>query len=425
MIEIPADSRSVLSPALSVPVRAGSHWPPPWLFAVLPLACGIYTGYCQTPLPWLLRRMGYSVDRIGSIESFILIPISLYFIATPLVDFGLRRRTWSVVLSVLSGLLLFLSIVLLRTHLELAVWVLFLGAGLNQMTFACSNGMMAKSQHGEHLSRAAAWAQGGTLAAQALGGGALLYFSRRLPVPVLGALAAVLATIPALLALTIPEAPPQSGLHNLRSSCSRMLGEIKETLFSLKSLPGILLLLSPIGTGAAQNLFPALAAEYHVGEHGVVLLNGLLGGVLTMLGAFVAVVVPGHWDRRICYAASGLSASLIGIYLTFAPLVPAAYYAGVGLYLLTTGSCWGFFLGVVMVTLGEAGASASTRATILVCIGNLPIVYMTRAEAWAYGLFGIRGVPAIDAAGNLFVVVGVAIWLAARLRARPAAALAS
>jgi len=204
-----------------------------------------------------------------------------------------------------------------------------------------------------------------------------------------------------------------------------MLGEIKETLFSVKSLPGILLLLSPIGTGAAQNLFPALAAEYHVGEHGVVLLNGLLGGVLTMLGAFIAVIVPGHWDRRICYAASGLSASLIGVYLTFAPLVPFAYYAGVGLYLFTTGSCWGFFLGVVMVTLGEAGASASTRATILVCIGNLPIVYMTRAEGWAYALFGIRGVPAIDAAGNLLVVVGVAIWLAARFRGRPATALAS
>jgi len=69
-----------------------------------------------------------------------------------------------------------------------------------------------------------------------------------------------------------------------------------------------------------------------------------------------------------------------------------------------------------MVTLGPAGAATSTRATILVCIGNLPIVYMTRIEGWAYSLFGVRGIPAIDAIGNLLVVVAVAIWLTARMR---------
>jgi hypothetical protein len=143
-----------------------------------------------------------------------------------------------------------------------------------------------------------------------------------------------------------------------------------------------------------------------------------------MLGAFIAVVVPGRWDRRICYAASALVASTIGIFLTFAPLVPSVYYAGVGLYLLTTGACWGFFLGVVMVTLGPAGASASTRATILVCIGNLPIVYMTRIEGWASGLFGVRGIPALDAIGNLLAVVAVAIWIATRQR-RPVEAFAA
>lgn len=72
-----------------------------------------------------------------------------------------------------------------------------------------------------------------------------------------------------------------------------------------------------------------------------------------------------------------------------------------------------------MVTLDPAGAGASTRATILVCVGNLPIVYMTRIEGWAYGLFGIRGIPASDAIGNLIVVIAVGIWLTTRLRKPP------
>lgn len=401
------------SPArYSQPLR----WPQPWLFAIVPLACGIFTGFYQTPLPWLLRHMGYSVDRIGAIESLIMLPISLYFLATPIVDFALRRRTWSIVLSCLSGSLLFCAIVLMRHHIDAAIWLLFGGCGLNQMTFACANGLMAQSLQDADRNRAAAWAQGGTLAAQALGGGLLLYLSPRLPIALLALCAATLAAVPSVITLTISEPPPQSSLGNLRASCALMFRETRETLFSLQSLPGILLLLSPVGTGAAQNLFPAIASEYHVGQHGVVLLNGIFGGVLTMLGAFVAVVVPARLDRRIAYAASGLSASFIGIFLTFAPLTPAAYYAGAGLYLLTTGACWGFFLGVVMVTLGPAGAGASTRATILVCIGNLPIVYMTRIEGWAYGSFGIRGIPAADAIGNLLVVFAVGIWLTTRLR---------
>jgi PAT family beta-lactamase induction signal transducer AmpG len=391
-----------------------ASWPRPWLFAVLPLACGVLTGYNQTPLPWLLRQMGYSVDRISSIESFVILPITLYFLATPIVDFALRRRTWSVLLAATSAAMLFFSILLMPHHLSAAIWILFFGVGLNQMVFACSNGLMAQCLKDAALSRAAAWAQGGTLAAQALGGGLLLYLSPHLPLLALASVAAVLASAPSLLVLTVPEPPPLCSLRNLGASCALMLRETRETLFSWKNLPGILLLLSPVGTGAAQNLFPAAAREYHVGEHGVVLLNGLLGGLLTMAGAFVAVAVPGRWDRRICYAGSALFASTIGIFLTFAPLVPMVYYAGVGLYLLTTGACWGFFLGVVMVTLGPAGASASTRATILVCIGNLPIVYMTRIEGWASGLFGVRGIPAFDALGNLLAVIAVVLWITTR-----------
>jgi hypothetical protein len=77
-----------------------------------------------------------------------------------------------------------------------------------------------------------------------------------------------------------------------------------------------------------------------------------------------------------------------------------------------------------MVTMGEAGLSASCRYAILVSLGDLPIVYMTVVEGWSYRLFGARGVPASDAIGNLAVALGVAVWLGFRSRkpAVPAAA---
>jgi len=387
---------------------------PPWVFLFLPVPYGVFLGYMQTPLPWLLRQTGMSVDRIGSFEALLVMPLAIYFLWSPVVDFWLRRRTWTVLLSAMSGLMLGTAVLLLRSYPEAAIWMLFAGFCVNVMTCASAGGLMASSLEGDDKSRAAAWMQGGTLAAQALGGGALLFVSRRMPIGITACVAALLAFLPALVALTIEEPAVESGLRDFKSTCRVMATEIRETLFTWKSLPGILLLISPVGTGAAQGLFPALARDYGVGEHGVLLLNGLLGGVLTMLGAFSAVILPAHWDRRVAYAAAGLAASSTGIYLMIAPLNAFAYFLGVGLYLLTTGACYGFFLGVVVVTMGEAGASASTRYTILVCIGNLPIVYMTKVEAWGYAAFGIRGVPALDAAGNLLVAACVLLWLVSR-----------
>jgi PAT family beta-lactamase induction signal transducer AmpG len=392
------------------------RWPSPWVFVLMPLPFGIFLGYMQTPLPYLLRRMGYRVDEIGSIEALILLPMALYFLWSPLVDFWLRRRTWMVLFASLSGVMLGTAILLLAAHRELATWLLFAGFSVNTLTTACMGGLMAVTQTPTGKARAAAWAQGGMLGAQALGGALLLYFSKQMSIPALGLVAAALVAAPAAIALTIPEPAAPSGTSEFLRTCAFMGREIRETLFSWKSLPGLMLLISPVSTGAAQSLFAAMARDYQVGEQGVMLLNGLLGGVLTMLGAFAVVMVPAEWDRRIAYAGAGLLSAGSGIFLAIAPMRPVEYFGGVAFYMLTTGAAYAFFLGVVMDTLGEAGKSASSRYTILVSIGNLPIVYMTKVEGWGYGMFGPRGVPGIDAAGNVLVAVCVVVWLLCRSR---------
>jgi MFS transporter, PAT family, beta-lactamase induction signal transducer AmpG len=378
----------------------------------MPLPYGIFLGYLQTALPWLLRQVGYPVDQIGSLEALVLAPMALYFLWSPLVDFWLRRRTWIVILASLSAVMLATAILLLERHPALATWMLLAGFAVNLLTTCCSGALIALTQDEHGRAKAAAWMQGGMLTAQALGGALLLYLSRRLSTPVTAVVAAALVAAPALVALTIREQVPHSSTKDLWQTCRTMGREVRATLFAWKSLPAILILMSPVGTAAAQSLFAAMAREYHVGEQGVLLLNGILGGVLTMLGAFAAVVVPAHWDRRIAYAGAGLACAVSGVFLVFAPMTPMAYYAGVAVYMFTCGACYAFFLGVVMMALGEAGKSGSSRYAILVSLGNLPVVYMTKIEGVGYGLFGARAVPALDAAGNLLVAIAVALWIA-------------
>jgi MFS family permease len=384
----------------------------------MPLPYGIFLGYIQTALPWLLRQAGHPVDQIGSIEALILAPMAIYFLWSPLVDFWIRRRTWMVLLAALSALMLAAAVLLLARHPRLATWMLLAGFAVNLLTTSCGGALIALTLDEAGRAKAAAWMQGGMLAAQALGGALLLYLARRLPAPLTAACAAALVAAPALIALTIGETQPQGTAEDLWLTVKTMACEIRATLFAWKSLPALLLLVSPVGTAAAQSLFAAMAREYHVGERGVLLLNGILGGVLTMVGAFAAVIVPAHWDRRIAYAGAGLVCAVSGVFLVFAPMTPWAYYAGVALYMFSSGACYAFFLGVVMIALGEAGKSASSRYTILVSLGNLPVVYMTKVEGWGYGVFGSRGVPALDAAGTLLVAIATAVWIAAALARR-------
>ena len=347
----------------------------------------------------LLRQAGYTVDQIGSTVAFVLLPMTLYFLWSPVVDMGLRRRTWIVLLASLSGVLLAGGIVLLGQHVRLASWLLFAGYGVSLMTNSAAGGLLSLTQRGDAKARAGAWMQGGGLAATALGGAALLYAAKHCALWVTGLIAACMVVIPALMALTIPEPAPWKAQRSVRRQAADMAKEIREALFSWRSLPGVLLLVAPVGTGAAQSLFVAMAPDYHVGMKGVLLLNGLLGGIVTMAGALAAAMLPPHWDRRKAYVVAGALCGGVGLLLTIAPPSPAVYFVGVTAYLLTVGICYAYFLGVVLQTMGEAKGTASTRFTILVSLGNLPIVYMTRVEAWGSTHLGLRGVPALDAAG--------------------------
>ena len=363
--------------------------------------------------------MGLPVDRVSNMVALILSPMGLYFLWSPLTDFGLRRRTWNVIASAGSAVLMAAGILALPAHIQLATRLLFLGSSASLLTSNCAGAMLAMTQTGNRKARAAAWIQGGSLTAQACGGALLLHCSKHLNVPWMAVLAASLLLLPAGVGLTIPEPPPAGRIQEFCSSCKAMGREIRATLFSLQSLPGLLLLLSPVGTGAAQSLLSAMAGEYRVGMRGVMLLNGMAGAALNMAGAYAAVIVPAHWDRRICYAAAGLTCAGASAFLTLAPLTPFSYYIGVAAYMLTTGACFSFFMGVLMVTLGEAGMSASSRYAILVSLGNLPIVYMTVVEGRSYDIFGTRGVPAADALGNLLAATGAGLWVVFSLWRRP------
>src|SRR5580704_9896470 len=81
---------------------------PPALFMVLAMPSGIMvTGVIGTVIGFLLRQEGVPVPRISQIISLLLLPGSLFFLWSPVTDFGLRRKHWFLLAAAIGATALF------------------------------------------------------------------------------------------------------------------------------------------------------------------------------------------------------------------------------------------------------------------------------------------------------------------------------
>lgn len=147
------------------------------------------------------------------------------------------------------------------------------------------------------------------------------------------------------------------------------------------------------------------------------------------LGSLTGAVIPGDWDRRLTYAAAGLTNAVAAIVLLAANR-PAVYLAGTAFYLATEGLCWARSMALMVEIVGVETRDASTLFSVLNAIVTIPVLYMIKLDGLGFSRFGTRGLLCMDAAGNLLVfavviVVFVACGLGLRRVPSPVAQRAS
>ena len=393
-----------------------NRWPPPWLFLILILPGGVFYSFTSTPLPFLLSKAGVTVDRIANLGALLQIPTIFYFLWAPLVDMKLRRRTWLVITAFLSAGCLGIAMPLIGPqHLTLITALLFAGMTINVLVSAAHGGLMVSSLTRAGQATASGWTQAGNVGGGAVGAGVTLWLVAHVPLPMAVLATTAMAALPALAALTISENPPVSAtgfgghLHSIGK-------ELLAVFRSGRTIGGLLLLASPVASGAALNLLPAVADRYGVGSQGVIWINGMAGGLVLAAGSLSATLLPSEWDRRLTYAGAGLLNALASLTL-LAGHRPAVYYTGTVLYLVTTGFGYARFMALVMDILGSGEHGLSTRYSLFLAAGNLPIAYVLWLDGQGFRRFGTAGLFGVDAAGNLLVFALVAaLWLFRRTR---------
>jgi hypothetical protein len=393
-----------------VPARRS---PPLPLFALLEAPYGMQaTLYVVVPM-YLMRNAGVSIEKAGAISALAIVPATFYFAYAPIVDFFMRRRTW-LLLAVLTTALLCGSAIAWSpaTHLQLVTGLLFASKVASMLISAATGGLMASMLDRAGKARVGAWVQIGNLGANSLFFGLLLFLIPHTTRPVLALVATLSILLPGLAVLAVDEPPRIAGTETYSSTLRGIGRELRSTFFSLRSLPGILLLVSPLGSSAILTVLSGLTGSYGASAAQLGFANGWGGGLFCAAGALCVLAMPAHWNRMIPYALSGIGYGAVSLLIGAAPLRPSTLIVGMLASNFAQGICYAAYTGVILQTMGIGGRCQSSRYTILNSAGNLPVVYMTAIEGVVAGRYGAHSVGLFDGAMNLLTVAIFFAWWA-------------
>jgi PAT family beta-lactamase induction signal transducer AmpG len=368
-----------------------------WLFGVLIAPTAMLShGLVGGTLSLLLRQQGVGLARCASIVSLLTLPFVINFLWSPITDFGLRRRNWIMVSAVIAALLVVVAFHMQNLASPAAIAVLFLSSCFGQLVLVSCGGMMGLLGSKSARRRAGSFYQGGSLAFGSAGVFVISMLAGKISLHALSWVIALMVALPALAALA---APVQQKMVNesIAEEIRRIGREFRRTFLRWEAVPYVVLLCSPLGTGAAIGLLTGLAKDYGVSAHQVAWINGFASLALTPAGAVMAGMLPTRMKSMVGFlATSAINAGTL-VVLWLGPLRPATYFVSTALFLFTIGACYAMYTAVALDFLGDSGKSGSARFSIINSIGNAPVTYMDWVDGRGYALWGPRGLPAADA----------------------------
>jgi MFS transporter, PAT family, beta-lactamase induction signal transducer AmpG len=402
----------------SAPAR--SAHPIVYLFLIAPF--GAMGGYLSVALGYQLTQAGVSVGDVAALVAFSLIPQTWKFLWAPIADITWSRKRWYALAGVVTALgILAMGVVPSDSKSLPLLYVAVLVASMASTFLAMSaESLLVYNTPSEQRGRASGWFQAGNLGGNGLGGGAGLWLAETLPDPWMAGAALAVACALCIAALWfVPEPPPfaRSGQYG------RMLVDVLKDLWQVaRSRAGFLALLIcflPIGSGAASNLWSAVADDWHATAGTVALVTGVFGGIVSAIGCIAGGYGSDRMDRKTAYALYGFLMAICAVAMALAPRTESMYIVFTLVYSFIQGLTYAGFTAVVLEAMGLG--AAATKYNVFASLSNMPIAYMTVIDGWAYERWSAAGLLNVEAAiGVIGIIVFVAILLATARRASTA-----
>ncbi len=412
-------------------MRQGPH---PLRYLVLILPYGACFGYVSVALNYVAtNRLGIAPDEFAKViaAAFFVHGIKLFW--APVVDTTLKKRVWYLIALALAiaGVMVSALMPISRSTLgQLTLVVMASQIGLTLMGMACETLLGALPDH--EKGRAAGFYQAGNFLGLGLGGGLATTLFDIFPERWMAAGVLCALMLPCGFALIgVPE--PKKSTHGLWETLVKLLRDLRalvvekvngKWVLAVVGLSGLFIAFSPVGSGAAGNLFPSISKHWGASAWAVAAVNGWLGGIVGAGGALAGGWLADRVRRRTAYAIAGALTALTGLAFGFAPLVPGVYVGGVLLYTFCNGMAFGAFSAFVLETIGHG--AVATKYNIFASLANLAITYMTTVDGAAYKRYEQRGMFVVDAACTfggiaiLLVLTRTVQWIGRRRSPEPA-----
>ena len=373
---------------------------------------GIANAIIVILMPYLLRKHGVAVDRIAEIVVLASLPNIWCFLYSPVVDMGLRRRTWILFSASAAALCAAGAILVSAQSLTLLTVLLFISGAVGSLISTANGALMTLLDSGVR-GRASGWYQAGNLGGGTAGGGLVIWLADHVNLPLLAAGSFLLILLPALGTVLIKE--PSPARRALAPLVKDLFGDLREVLWSKRTWLGLVFFLSPVSSAAVGNLISGLGPDYHAPAQEVMLVSGIAGGLLAALGSFFGGYVCDRIPRMTAYVLAGGFAAAFAVYLALAPHTPLTYGLGYAGYSIAAGFGYAVFTALVLEVVGSRRHAAGTAYALLVATGNVPILYMTYLDGVGYKRWGIGGLMGMDALAN---GAGAALLLAVAIFVR-------
>jgi PAT family beta-lactamase induction signal transducer AmpG len=359
----------------------------PFTFFFLVLPFGISSGYVSITLPFVLTRAGFSVALAASVVALGVSANLWRFLWGPVADLTLTARRWYLLgLGTSAATLFILAFIPLQQNaLAVLMTVVFISQVAATFIVLPVGGLMAHTVAEEAKGRAAGWYQAGNLGGTGIGGGIGVWLASHFSNQLAGGTLAV-----AMLASAAAIYFTSDVRVVTNETISERMRILWRDIFSMvrAAIPlfTIILVCSPIGAGAMNNLWSAVAPDWSASPDQVALVSGVLNGVISAVGCIIGGWVADRIGRWWSYFGSGLFIAFVAIIMAVAPRTPNAFTIGVLAYALTCGMAYAAFSAIVLLAIGRG--AASTKYATLSSLGNLPVVYMTASDGWVHDRFG-------------------------------------
>jgi PAT family beta-lactamase induction signal transducer AmpG len=395
----------------------------PILFLILYLPFGISGGYVIVTLAYLLTQSGVSVLAVSGLIALMLFPQTWKVLWAPIVDTTLTAKRWYLISTV--GIGLFLLATAFVPAQESSMWLLdvlvFLASVTSTVSAMATESLMAHGTSDHQKGRAGGWSQAGNLGGAGLGGGAGLWMAQHVAPWSAGAALGIFCLLCSGALWFLVEQPRTNVATRYVDNIVGIGKDVWEVARSRAGYLTLVLFFLPIGTGAASNLWAAVSGDWRATADTVALVNGVLGGFISMAGCLVAGYLCDVMDRKTGYAAFSILMTAVAVAMAIAPRTPEMFVVFTCLYAFVTGFCYAAFTAVTLETIGKG--AAATKYNLLACLSNLPIMYMTLIEGQAQTRWGSGGMLYTEAVlGIAGVVLFGAIALATRRRVATVAA---